>query len=193
MRYSTRLLQQTSRIVVSPISKRALFSTLPLARSMPLATLQPRNSFSFLKSAFSSRITSVQSCRSYSVSPIPTEKDVDNLSSDEYHTFSDETMDSMLTVFEELCELVPDLDVELSQGVLSLTLPPNGSYVINKQPPNKQIWWSSPLSGPKRFDLVNGVWTSLRDGSTLQELLEEETKIITDMRNLPPVKFVLNE
>lgn len=193
MRYSTRLLQQTSRIAVSPISKRALFSTLPLARSMPLGTLQPRNSSSFLKSAFNSRLTSVQLCRNYSVSPIPTEKDVDNLSSDEYHTFSDETMDSMLTVFEELCEVVPDLDVELSQGVLSLTLPPNGSYVINKQPPNKQIWWSSPLSGPKRFDLVNGVWTSLRDGSTLQELLEEETKIITDMRNLPPVKFVLNE
>ena len=25
-------------------------------------------------------------------------------------------------------------------------------WVINKQSPNKQIWWSSPFSGPKRFE-----------------------------------------
>jgi frataxin len=37
-------------------------------------------------------------------------------------------------------------------GVLNITYPPNGTYVLNKQPPNKQIWLSSPISGPKRFD-----------------------------------------
>lgn len=26
--------------------------------------------------------------------------------------------------------------------------------MLNKQPPNKQIWLSSPLSGPKRYDYV---------------------------------------
>lgn len=35
--------------------------------------------------------------------------------------------------------------------MLSLVLPPNGTYVINKQPPNKQIWLSSPVSGPDRY------------------------------------------
>ena len=30
-----------------------------------------------------------------------------------------------------------------------------GTYVINKQTPNKQIWLSSPISGPKRYDLSN--------------------------------------
>lgn len=39
-------------------------------------------------------------------------------------------------------------------GVLSLTFPPIGTYVLNKQPPNKQIWLSSPKSGPKRYDYV---------------------------------------
>lgn len=29
-----------------------------------------------------------------------------------------------------------------------------GTYVLNKQPPNKQIWLSSPISGPKRYDWV---------------------------------------
>ena len=39
-------------------------------------------------------------------------------------------------------------------GVLTLNLPPHGTYVINKQPPNQQIWISSPLSGPGRFGFV---------------------------------------
>ncbi|MCJ1480447.1 Mitochondrial chaperone Frataxin [Schaereria dolodes] len=75
-------------------------------------------------------------------------------------------------------------------GVLTLTIPPLGTYVLNKQPPNKQIWLSSPVSGPKRYDLVSsargvregeeanggkgGEWVYLRDGSTLTELLKEE-------------------
>ena len=55
----------------------------------------------------------------------------------------------------------------------------NRTYVLNKQPPNKQIWLSSPLSGPKRYDYVTpasggGDWVYLRDGSTLSGLLEEE-------------------
>lgn len=29
-------------------------------------------------------------------------------------------------------------------GVLNLRLAGHGTYVINKQPPNKQIWFSSP-------------------------------------------------
>lgn len=59
--------------------------------------------------------------------------------------------------------------------------------MLNKQPPNKQIWWSSPVSGPKRFDWVvsgesmhhkegggNGDWIYLRDGTSLTELVRKE-------------------
>jgi frataxin len=62
--------------------------------------------------------------------------------------------------------------------------------VLNKQPPNKQIWLSSPISGPKRYDYVissegqdakegtgAGEWVYLRDSSTLTELLERELGI----------------
>lgn len=72
-------------------------------------------------------------------------------------------------------------------GVLHITFPPNGEYVLNKQPANKQIWLSSPITGPKRYDWVvvgegmqhkegSGVgdWMYLRDGSTLTELLRTE-------------------
>lgn len=31
------------------------------------------------------------------------------------------------------------------QGVLTLRLGESGTYVINKQTPNRQIWWSSPI------------------------------------------------
>jgi frataxin len=75
----------------------------------------------------------------------------------------------------------------LQAGVLTLSFPPNGTYVINKQPPNKQIWLSSPKTGPKRFDYVmlsegqdakegtgRADWVYLRDGSTLTDLLQVE-------------------
>jgi frataxin len=74
--------------------------------------------------------------------------------------------------------------------VLTLKFPPNGTYVINKQPPNKQIWLSSPITGPKRYDYAvwsegqdskegtgAGAWVYLRDGTTLGELLETELGI----------------
>jgi frataxin len=78
-------------------------------------------------------------------------------------------------------------------GVLTLTFPPNGTYVLNKQPPNKQIWLSSPITGPKRYDYVllsegqdakegtgRGEWVYLRDGSSLTELLEKEIGITVE-------------
>jgi len=49
-------------------------------------------------------------------------------------------------------------------GVLTLSFPPSGTYVLNKQPPNRQIWLSSPVSGPKRFDYVEGVVNNGGDG-----------------------------
>ena len=79
-------------------------------------------------------------------------------------------------------------------GVLNITFPPNGTYVLNKQPPNKQIWLSSPITGPKRFDwLVSGEglhekegsgvgeWVYLRDGTTLSEIMRKELGITVDI------------
>lgn len=75
-------------------------------------------------------------------------------------------------------------------GVLTLKFPPIGTYVINKQPPNKQIWLSSPISGPKRYDWVvlgegqnekegggRGDWIYLRDGSSLIDVMTKEVGI----------------
>lgn len=70
---------------------------------------------------------------------------------------------------------------------MTISVVGKGTYVINKQPPNKQIWLSSPISGPKRFDWCSltdaaggkaggesNSWIYTRDGSSLSELILEE-------------------
>lgn len=93
-----------------------------------------------------------------------------------YHEESDIFLEELYDELEELSEMyaknIPEL--EYSQGVLTLTLDGVGTYVINKQPPNKQIWFASPESGPNRFDLYKGQWISLRDNKNLLEVLNKE-------------------
>jgi len=87
----------------------------------------------------------------------------------------------MDTLLEELEVMIedhgdPSYEVEYHSGVLTLKLGDAGTYVINKQPPNKQIWLSSPFSGPKRYDYIEAdrSWRYSRDNTTLDELLNEE-------------------
>ena len=104
-----------------------------------------------------------------------------SLSNDEFHHLSDAYIDTLVGQLEQMQEEREEIDVEYSAGVLTLVFPPIGTYVLNKQPPNKQIWLSSPQSGPKRYDWVKtepggrkGTWVYLRDGSTLNTLLANE-------------------
>jgi len=101
-----------------------------------------------------------------------------NLSMERYHALSDKTMDTLLEKLETTLdsESNPAFEVEYHSGVLTLLLGDKGTYVINKQPPNKQIWLSSPFSGPKRYDYDEGAdnWVYSRDGTALGDLLNEE-------------------
>ncbi|KAJ7932635.1 hypothetical protein B0H13DRAFT_2227770 [Mycena leptocephala] len=100
------------------------------------------------------------------------------LSTERYNMFSDSTMDNLLHALENLVDGLgnPAYEVEYHSGVLTLQLGDKGTYVINKQPPNKQIWLSSPFSGPKRYDYREGdnAWVYSRDGQSLTELLNRE-------------------
>ena len=80
---------------------------------------------------------------------------------------------------------VVEADVTLAAGVLNVFLgSKEGSYVINKQSPNQQIWLSSPVSGPARFDYCTEkkAWIYSRTGESLHELLNREIskKILKD-------------
>ena len=63
-----------------------------------------------------------------------------------------------------------------SSGVLNIELRGKKFYVLNKQTPNKQIWLSSPVSGPSRFehDPNNDKWSHYRTTEDLLDLLNRE-------------------
>ena len=85
---------------------------------------------------------------------------------------ADETLETIQDAVEELFEEhfdggddseVPEVNV--ASGVLTLSMPPHGTWVLNKQTPNRQIWWSSPISGPRRYEYDaagEGVWLYTR-------------------------------
>ncbi|ORZ15671.1 hypothetical protein BCR42DRAFT_415689 [Absidia repens] len=103
---------------------------------------------------------------------------ISELTDDNYHRISDNTFNQMVDILEAIGDEtdLEGFDLEYSQGVMTLNLGEHGTYVINKQPPNKQIWLSSPKSGPKRYDYdaTQQKWFYGRDNHTLDELLNKE-------------------
>lgn len=97
----------------------------------------------------------------------------------DYHLAADETLERIQDAIDEALEEkgIPEYEVTLASGVLTLVLPPHGTWVINKQTPNQQLWWSSPISGPRRYEHDDGEWVFTRDEShsmTLFQALQEE-------------------
>ncbi|XP_044745353.1 frataxin homolog, mitochondrial [Coccinella septempunctata] len=100
-----------------------------------------------------------------------------SLTDSSYEKICGETLESLSDVFEELQELIelPNADISYNDGVLTINLGKEyGTYVINRQLPNKQIWLSSPISGPKRYDYMNNSWIYKHNNQTLHSLLQEE-------------------
>lgn len=148
-------------------------------------------------------------------------QDATPLEDEQYHAYADEYLNRLNDKVEMLQETQPELELDFAvrwrqplplpspgpfhhsqtgrltrtqQGVMTVTEPKIGTYVINKQPPNRQIWLSSPLSGPKRYDWlvaghtmhqkeeagVAGEWVYLRDGTTMSGLLKRELGVDMD-------------
>jgi frataxin len=87
------------------------------------------------------------------------------LSDTRYFRLADSTLNHLLHNLEEQADINPDIDVEYSDGVMNVTVGDTGTYVINRQPPSRQIWLSSPISGPKRFDYLESHGWVYKDGS----------------------------
>ncbi|XP_008283390.1 frataxin, mitochondrial [Stegastes partitus] len=107
---------------------------------------------------------------------------ISELSEAAYEKLADETLDALADFFEDLTDEAvtgADYDVVFSSGVLTVKVGgDHGTYVINKQTPNKQIWLSSPTSGPKRYDWTGERWVYTHDGVSLHQLLSKEFSII---------------
>ena len=99
------------------------------------------------------------------------------------------------TIWTTILRYVPPPYAHEKSGVLSISMGAKGNYVINKQSPNKQIWWSSPaagvtISGPKRFEYdsnakkwleaseMDGVKNARRVNDDINTLLAKEMKTL---------------
>ncbi|KAK9052016.1 hypothetical protein SSX86_028644 [Deinandra increscens subsp. villosa] len=100
------------------------------------------------------------------------------LQEDEFHKLADATIHSLLEKIEEYGDSVDidGFDIDYGNQVLTVKFGSLGTYVLNKQTPNRQIWMSSPVSGPSRFDWDQTIegWIYRRTKAKLLETLESE-------------------
>ncbi len=107
---------------------------------------------------------------------------IDLISENEFHKAGDNTLEHIQDTLCPLEESLDDAEVSYSQGVLNVSLGSVGTWVINKQTPNRQLWWSSPISGPRRYEFIQNssstssvnCWKHSKDGSDLIETLSNE-------------------
>jgi len=101
-----------------------------------------------------------------------------------YHSEADKVMDIVTEKCDEFFDLTSDeFDFKTASGVLTIDFGINiGTFVINKQAPNQQIWLSSPLSGPNHYDYntTSKQWISSKDNHSLCSLLEKEFSKVTN-------------
>ncbi|PKS07033.1 hypothetical protein jhhlp_005630 [Lomentospora prolificans] len=178
LRVASRRILRVPRTLSLCQTPLALSSTRCTFAAPTLKSSPPRQPFSHRAPALSANSSSNGGALKYKI--------VD-LAEREYHELSDEYLELLLAKYEDLQEERDEVDVEFAAGVMTIFIPMAGTYVINKQPPNKQIWLSSPISGPKRYDYVeitdskSGTktydWLYLRDNSSLHDLLLEETSV----------------
>ncbi|XP_017972088.1 PREDICTED: frataxin, mitochondrial isoform X1 [Theobroma cacao] len=79
------------------------------------------------------------------------------LQEDEFHRIANSTIHDLQEKLEEYGDIVQidGFDVDYGNEVLTLKLGALGTYVLNKQTPNRQIWLSSPVSGHKAGKSLN--------------------------------------
>jgi frataxin len=59
----------------------------------------------------------------------------------EFHNVADEALETIQDTVDEMLEPKSiDYEINLASGVLTLKMRPHGTWVLNKQTPNRQIW-----------------------------------------------------
>lgn len=106
---------------------------------------------------------------------------------EEFHGVASATVDALQEVFDELADGEPQhqLEVECDGDVLTISIGEVGvgpTFVLNKQTPSRQLWLSSPVSGPLRFDFcsMRAAWHGSRDGMNLLDTLASDFESLLD-------------
>ncbi|CAK8542917.1 unnamed protein product [Lathyrus sativus] len=96
----------------------------------------------------------------------------------EFHRLAESTIQGLQEKFEDYGDSIDldGFDIDYGNDVLTVKLGELGTYVLNKQTPNRQLWLSSPVSGPSRFDWDQDTkaWIYRRNKAKLYKILEDE-------------------
>lgn len=97
----------------------------------------------------------------------------------QFNQESQDTLEYLSEKFESILDDNDESDVSLNNGVLTVIVDKDNTFLLNKQTPNRQIWLSSPISGPIRFDFCDGCWQDKHSDEELKDLLSKEfTKLL---------------
>ena len=103
-----------------------------------------------------------------------------------FHRAADSTLQGITEIMEDYADdnLTMEIDVDLAGDVLNVALGGLGHFVLNKQSPNQQIWMSSPVSGPQRYDFRADTlsWYCRREGKGLLPMLANDFEALTGER-----------
>ncbi|OWM78597.1 hypothetical protein CDL15_Pgr002768 [Punica granatum] len=170
-RWVSRVLQRPPMPSTAPLSPRVLSRgprLLVFLHESFLDSPSPTNPRSFCSSPLNLDDAQVPTAIDY----------CSMLQEDQFHKLADSTIHTLQEKFEEYGDNVDidGFDVDYGNDVLTLKLGDLGTYVLNKQTPNRQIWLSSPVSGPSRFDWDQSskTWVYRRTKANLFGLLEAE-------------------
>ncbi|KAG6118923.1 hypothetical protein E4U13_008147 [Claviceps humidiphila] len=193
---SRHSITRLSRLLAQPPCRRAPITTTTTTTTTLLARASPlcrRRTFCLSARQAKGIMPETETPSKQDVAPAAPSMGVAPLSERAYHELADLYLESVLSEFEQQQDSREDVDVEYSAGVMTITVANKGTYVINKQPPNKQIWLSSPISGPKRYDWCvigegqtekegtgKGTWVYARDGVSLSELIFQELGVVIE-------------
>lgn len=90
--------------------------------------------------------------------------------------FESRAEQTLARLAEAIDDAVGDVvDVEITNGILTIELDEGGQYVINKHAASRQIWMSSPKSGASHFNHhdTDG-WVATSGAGTLTHMLAAE-------------------
>jgi iron donor protein CyaY len=89
----------------------------------------------------------------------------------EFTKIAKQELEHLFDIFDSE-DIEEDLDLDFSGEVLKITSS-RGQHVINRNIAAKEIWLSSPISGPHHFGLKNGKWKTT-NGLEMYEILNQE-------------------
>jgi len=99
-----------------------------------------------------------------------------------FATLVQDVLDRIAGVLEDAG--ADDLDVDLTDGVLTIEDEAGRTWVVNRHVPLKQVWLSSPVSGAAHFawkaeaEAEAGRWIATRGGPPLDEVLATELSVL---------------